>query len=217
MTALPSTSPPPRRPWSALLCAAALGCGPTIRHTLPTADQRHITYEDLCHLQDWYDQRTAHNIPTFRVIDEQASETAARNPDEDGHRHSAALGEGTYLIASLEDRLRFDRLLRDEYDRVPVLALVAPEARVQVHVAFWQVGTIRRIRPDVDITIAVDGGEPRSFPSHPCVGEYLFGREAYEMRHNVMSAESARARGEIPAAYAPDAGVADAPAATDGP
>lgn len=204
-------SAPPPRPWPALLCAAALGCGPTIRHALPTSDQRHITYEDLCHLQDWYDQRSAHATPPFRVIDEQATETTDRAPDEHGHLRSGALGEGTYLLASREDRVRFDRLLRDEYDRLPRLALAAPEADVRVHVAFWQTGSIRRIRPDVPVTVTVGGGEPVELPSHPCVGEFLFGAEAYAMRHNVMSAESARARGEIPAAYAGDAGAAPTP------
>lgn len=212
MTALPPSALV--RPWVALLCAASLGCGPTIRHTLPTVDQRHITYEDLCHLQDWYDQRTAAGAPPFRVIDEQATETTDLAPDEHGHLHSVTRGEGTYLIASSEDRRRFDRLLRDEYSSLPSLAITTPEAQLRVHVSFWQTGSIRRIRPDVDVTLDVSG-ESHDLPSHPCVGEFLFGAQAYAMRRNVLSAESARARGEIPAAYA-DAGTADGTDATVG-
>lgn len=195
---------PSSRPWPALLWALALGCGPTIRHTLPTSDQRHITYEDLCHLQDWYDQRTAANVPAFRVVDEQSTETADRAPDESGRLRRVALGEGTYLITSREDRARFDRLLRAEYAALPALSLAAPEGSVRVHVSFWQTGSIRRIRPDMGVTLEVDGAR-HELPSHPCVGEFLFGAQAYAMRHNVMSAERARARGEIPAAYAGDA------------
>ena len=195
------------RPWVAALCALALGCGPTIRRTLPTSDQRHITYEDLCHLQGWYDQRTVSRAAPFRVMDEQSAETADRAPDEHGHLRHVAFGEGTYLVASRDDRARFDQLLRDEYADLPALNLVGPETRVRVHVAFWQTGSIQRIRPDVGVRLEVDGATIE-LPSHPCVGEFLFGAEAYAMRHNVLGAERARARGEIPADYT-DAGTSD--------
>lgn len=210
----------PLRPPVALLCVLALGCGPTIRRTLATNDQRHITYEDLCHLQSWYDQRNASNAPPFRVVDEQSTETAEREPDENGRLRRVELGEGTYLIASREDRLRFNQLLRSEYSNLPSMAITGPEGSVRVHVSFWQTGTIRRIRPDVDVTVEANGSR-HELPSHPCVGEFLFGAQAYAMRRNVIEAERARARGEIPAAYlgdasveaAADAAVADAPVA----
>jgi hypothetical protein len=204
MSALPDSAS--LRPPVALLCALALGCGPTIRHTLATNDQRHITYEDLCHLQGWYDQRAASNAPPFRVVDEQSTETTEREPDEHGHLRHVELGEGTYLVASREDRVRFHQLLREEYARLPSLAITAPEANVRVHVSFWKTGTIRRIRPDVEVTVEV-GGNRVELPSHPCVGEFLFGEQSYAMRHNVLEAERARARGEIPAAYVGDAAV----------
>ncbi len=208
-----SAPPVIARPWAAALCAFALGCGPTIRRTLPTNDQRHITYEDLCHLQDWYDQRARGHAAPLRVVDEQSTETSDRAPDEHGRLRHVALGEGTYLVASRDDRVRFDRLLRDEYADLPALNLVGPETRVRVHVAFWQTGSIRRIRPDVEVRLEVDGTSTE-LPSHPCVGEFLFGAQAYAMRHNVLDAERARARGEIPPTYA-DAAVTDA-ATTDG-
>jgi hypothetical protein len=213
MIPLPSFTPV--RPWAAVLCASVLGCGPSIRHALPTHDQRHITYEDLCHLQVWYDQRAAALAPAFRVMSEQSTETADRAPDENGHLRHVVLGEGTYLVASREDRIRFDRLLHDEYSDLPPLALTAAEGNVNVHVSFWQTGSIRRIRPDVEVTLEFDA-HTYQLPSHPCVGEFLFGTQAYAMRHNVISAESARARGEIPAAYVGDAAVpGDAAAVTD--
>lgn len=198
---------PAARPWVAALCALALGCGPTIRRRLPTSDQRRITYEDLCHLQGWYDQRARSNAPPLRVVDEQSTETADRAPDEGGRLRRVAFGEGTYLVASLDERTRFDRLLRDEYDDLPRLNLAGADTRVRVHVAFWQTGSIRRIRPDVGVSLEVDGVS-HDLPSHPCVGEFLFGAQAYEMRRNVLDAERARARGEIPRAYT-DAALAD--------
>jgi len=195
------------RPWVAALCALTLGCGPTVRRTLPTSDQRHITYEDLCHLQSWYDQRTLNRAPPFRVVNEQSTETTDRAPDERGRLRHVAFGEGTYLVASQDDRARFDRLLRDEYADLPPLNLVGPETRVRVRVGFWQTGSIRRIRPDVEVRLEVDGATTE-LPSHPCVGEFLFGAQAYAMRHNVLGAERARARGEIPADYT-DAATSD--------
>ncbi len=198
---------PIARPWVAALCALALGCGPTIRRALPTSDQRHITYEDLCHLQGWYDQRALSRAAPFRVVDEQSTETTDRAPDERGRLRHVALGEGTYLVSSRDDRRRFDRLLRDEYADLPTLNLVGPDTRVRVHVAFWQTGAIRRIRPDVEVRLDVDGTAVE-LPSHPCVGEFLFGTEAYAMRHNVLDAERSRAHGEIPPAYT-DAATTD--------
>lgn len=210
-----SPHPHAARPWVAALCALALGCGPTIRRRLPTSDQRRITYEDLCQLQGWFDQRAQSHAPPLRVVDEQSTETSDRAPDEGGRMRRVALGEGTYLVASRDDRARFDRLLRDEYDDLPRLNLTGPEAAVRVHVAFWQTGSIRRIRPDVEVALEVDGAS-HTLPSHPCVGEFLFGDQAYAMRRNVLDAERARARGEIPRAYT-DAGADDAPgAAADG-
>ena len=206
-----------RRPIGSYLALFSLavvgGCGPGIRHQLATADQRHITYDDLCHLQDWFDQRAAAHAPAFRVLNETATDTARVEPDERGRMTHAALGEGTWIISGREDRLRFDRLLHDEYSRLPQLSLFGEDTQLHVHVAYWQTGSIRRIRPDVEVTLEVDGTTVE-LPSHPCMGEYLFGTEAYAMRRNVMSAESARSRGEIPAGYA-DAGTPAADASDD--
>lgn len=175
-------------------------CGPTVNRDLTTMPQRHITYDDMCHLQDYFDQRSATHARPFRVVNEQSTETSRQEADERGQMRPVVLGEGTYLIETHSDRVRLAQLLRDEYRRLPALALSGPDERIQLRIGWWQSGTIRRIRPDVDVDLVVRG-EHHELPAHPCVGEYLFGDDAYAMRRNVISAESARSHGALPAAY----------------
>lgn len=186
-----------------LLVASLLSlsaCGPAVNRDLTEMPQRRITYDDLCHLQTYFDQRATSHAHPFRVVQEQSTETSRREADEHGTMRPVVLGEGTYLIETRSDRERLAQLLREEYHRLPPLPVAAADVRVQLRIGWWQSGTIRRIRPDVDVDLVVRG-EHHELPAHPCVGEFLFGDDAYTMRRNVMAAESARSHGEIPAAY----------------
>lgn len=215
------------------LALLTLSCGPGIKHNdLLSIEQRRITYDDMCHLQDYFDQRTSGHLPSFRVVNEMSTETSRVEADEHGAMRPLVLGEGTYVIAARSDRVRFRQLLREEYRRVPDMAMTGPEARVQVKVTWWQAGGIRRVRNEGEIEVSVDGRE-FNFPPHPCVGEFLFGSEAYAMRRRFMESERIRARGGIPtellpadasalptepeaAASAPDATAPMAPSTTGG-
>lgn len=216
----------PLKPLSVVSLALAVtatlgaGCGAASRRDLGAIPQRQITYDDMCHLQDYFDQRAAAHAQPFRAENEQSTETSRVEPDERGQPRRVTLGEGTYRVTDHSDRTRFNRLLHDEYHRLPTqLHLTRPEAEVQVHVGWWQSGTIRRLRPDLDIDLTVNG-ETHSLPFNPCVGEFLFGDAPYAMRRNVLDAERARAHGEIPRQYLPDGGppedtAPDAPVPSD--
>lgn len=198
--------------------AAITACGPGVQRNLMEIPQQRITYDDMCHLQDHFDQRAQAGARPFRVINELSNETSREEPDENGRMRRAVLGEGTYVVASRTDRRRLRQLLRDEYRRLPALRMTAEEGEVRVRIGWWQSGTIRRVRPDTDIEVTAVDGTTVTLPPHPCVGEFLFGDEPYAMRRNILEAERARARGEIPAAYRhDDAGAAetDAPLSHD--
>ncbi|MBI5514644.1 MAG: hypothetical protein HY909_12790 [Deltaproteobacteria bacterium] len=187
----------------------ALGCGPGARRDLASVPLRQITYDDMCGLQDHFDQRATAHAGAFRAANEQSTETSREEPDEHGRPRRVVLGDGTYLIAERSDRARLRQLLREEFRRLPELHILRRGADVRVHLGWVQTGALRRARSDVPMEVIVDG-EATELPAHPCVGEFLFGDEAYTMRRNIMAAERARAHGEIPAAYlhAEDAGVA---------
>lgn len=179
-----------------------------MRRDLTTVRQQQVTYDDLCHLQDYFDQRAAAHAQPFRVTNEQSLETSRLEADEHGQMRPVTVGEGTYQIRDRGDRLRLRQLLREEYRRLPDMRLLPHDTVVNVHASWWQSGTIRRLRPDTEVEITV-GGESYEFPYQPCVGEFLWGDNAYTMRRNVVGAERARARGEIPTQYLHDDGGAD--------
>ncbi len=190
-----------RRPWSVsllALTAALSACGPSVRRDLGSVQQSAITFDDMCHLQDYFDQRVASHAPALRAFDELSTETTREARDEHGRMRPIVLGEGTYVVSQRSDRLRLHRLLREEYSRVPTdLGLTAVEAQVRVRVNWWQAGGIRRVRNDGPVVIT-HGEHTATLPPHPCVGEFLFGERAYEMRRCFVEADRARARGEIP-------------------
>lgn len=208
MSSRPTT--PTRALAAVAVLALAASCGPTVRRDLTAMPQRQITYDDMCRLQAHFDQRAAAHAAPYRVIDEQSLETSRQAEDERGQMRPVVVGEGTYVIRDRTDRLALRRLLRQEYDRLPDLRALGREGEVRLHVHWWRSGTIRRLIPEEEIALLVNG-ESHELPHNPCVGEFLFGDEAYAMRRNVMSAERARAHGELPREYLPDGGAAPAP------
>lgn len=189
-------------PRPALLLAVALAaaaCGPSIRHDLGNVRQSAITYDDMCHLQDYFNQRIESRARPLRAVNELSTETSREERDDRGVMRPVIIGEGTYVLATRTDRVRFRRLLREEYQRLPDMHITRAEESVEVKVNWWQAGGIRRVRSDSSIEITA-GGDSVSLPPHPCVGEFLFGEPAYVMRQCFLEAQRARAEGRIPGA-----------------
>lgn len=192
-----------------------VSCGPAVVRDLMEIPQQRVTYDDLCDLQAHFDQRAQGHAAPYRVLNETANETSREEPDERGRMRRVVLGEGTYIVAARTDRRRLRQLLRAEYRRLPRLAVGGEEGELRVRLGWWQSGSIRRVRPDMDIELITADGSTVTLPPHPCVGEFLFGDEPYTMRRNILAAERDRARGELPAAYLhPDAGPEGADASS---
>lgn len=173
----------------------------------------------MCRMQEYFDQRNAANAPPLRVVDEDMTEARGVNQEGDRREHQTSLGEGTYVVSDIAARRRLRRLLRDEYDRLPEVARIHNEDPVRVHVHFWSSGPIRRLRPDRAVEIHI-ADNTLTLPFNPCVGEFLFGAEAYGIRRRFLANEAARARGELPMPTHPmsdeiDAGPSTAPAPSD--
>jgi hypothetical protein len=179
--------------------ALPLACSPAPRRNLATIPQRQITFDDMCGLQDYFDQRNAAHAPPFRVIDEQSTTAEGTQPDEHGRMQHIQVGDGTYVITDRDARRRLRRLLRDEYVRLPRLHFGGQEGEVHVRVEWWSSGQMRRLRPDRRIEVATER-EVVTLPFDPCVGEFLFGAPVYALRRHVLDSDRARAHGEVAAA-----------------
>lgn len=188
---------PRQAPLSLLAATLALACGPAIRHDLGAVQQSAITFDDMCNLQEYFDQRVESHAQPLRVMNEQSTETTREERDEQGVLRPVVMGEGTYVLATRTDRVRFHRLLRDEYRRLPPMGFTGPEQQVRVKVSWWQAGGIRRVRAGTDIEVSAEEGS-WTLPPHPCVGEFLFGQPAYVMRRCFLESQRARAAGQIP-------------------
>jgi hypothetical protein len=186
-------------PFAALAAGFVLvSCGPSSRRDLSAIPQRQITFDDMCHLQDYFDQRNATRArPGFRALEEASNETAETEPDEHGRMRRAVIGEGTYLVADRRARRRLRQLLDEEFQGLPSLEMTSPGTAVRVHVAWWASGQVRRLRPDRTIQVST-GERTLELPFNPCVGEFLFGAPVYALRRSFLDAENARSRGEIP-------------------
>lgn len=196
---VPSSAAMPRHVLLLTVTLAAAACGPSIRHDLGAVRQSAITYDDMCHLQEYFNQRIESRARPLRALNELSTETSNVERDDHGVMRPVVIGEGTYVLSTRTDRVRFRRLLREEYQRLPEMHLTRTEETVQVKVTWWQAGGIRRVRADSAIEVTA-GGESVSLPPHPCVGEFLFGEPAYVMRQCFHEAQRARAEGRIPGA-----------------
>lgn len=204
--------------WFAFACVAPAmlsSCGPAVARDLSEIPQRQITFDDMCHLQDFFDQRNAtRGARGFRAVDEQQTETAGSEPDERGQMRRVVLGEGTYIVTGWRAKRRLRELLEAEYVRLPSVHLEGRESDVRVHVHWWASGQMRRLRPDREIELTA-GGETVALPFNPCVGEFLFGAPIYALRRHVFESDRARAHGELPPPV-PIAGDEDAGGASSG-
>jgi hypothetical protein len=188
---------------SALFClilsATVPSCGPASKRDLSQIPQRQISFDDLCRLQAYFDQRNHSPARAFRVIDETQSTIETTVVEDDGRQRTRTVevGTGEYEITDRPARRRLQQLLDEEYDRVPDLGLLQRGARVRVRVRFWLSNAVRRLVPESPITITGPLGSA-SIPFNPCVGEFLFGSEVYRMRRRIMDDANARALGRIP-------------------
>jgi len=193
----------------ALFISIVTGCGPASRRDFSGFPQRRITYEDMCSLQNFFDERnSSHGSIISATEAEDSTETQDTEPDENGTMRRAVLGEGTYTIRDRRVRRRLRQLLSEEYERIPELTIGGQESdrSVKLRVGWWASGQMRRLRPDQEITVTDERGNTVNLPFNPCVGEFLFGSNVYALRRQFFSADNARARGELP----PESAVFDA-------
>lgn len=161
-----------------------------------------MTFDDLCGLQEYFDERRTNMLAPPKALDE----TVATNDK------GLTMGEGTYRLSDAVARTRFARLLRDEYSGVDpkiIKAVAASEGDVTVHVKWWDSGKIRRLRTENDVVLKTSVAEVE-LPANMCVSDLLFGDQIYEMRARYLRNEVDMATGKpapAPAAPTPSPGA----------
>lgn len=191
-------------------------CGPSVRRDLSTLPQRRITYDDMCHLQDFFDDRESAHGPDFRSPDEHVTEAQRDAPSPQGAPRRGIVGEGEYIVSDGPARARLRRMILEEYKDVDANHPALNAEVLHVEVGWWSTGPVRRLRPDRPVVL-VAGPRRLELPFHPCIGELLFARSLYRMRHELVSPPAspppAALTSEIPPPPTPDS---PPPAATPG-
>jgi hypothetical protein len=159
----------------ALSTAAMFGCAVGVRRDLSKTPPNEVIFDDQCHLQDYFDDmaRGFQSPPTLIRSDE--IQTIESDRSLGGHS-TYRFGENTSLKA-----LR--RLLSENWKPVPKEILDADQVDVEVR---WceKVGT-RWVVNDDKVHLS-GGGKVVSLAPHPCLTSFLFGKDLYERRREVL-------------------------------
>lgn len=149
-----------------------------------------MTFDDLCKLQEYFDERRTNMLAAPKPLDEVQSTSVK----------GLTIGEGTYRLDDALVRKRFARLLREEYNGVDpkiVQAVASSEGNVTVRVRWWDAGKVRRLRVEDDIVLTTTLGIVE-LPANMCVSDLLFGDQIYEMRARYLRNEVDMATGKTP-------------------
>jgi hypothetical protein len=174
----------------ALSTAAIIGCAVGVRRDLSKTPPNEVIFDDHCHLQDYFDDmaRGLETPPTLVRSDEIQTIESDRSL---GGRSVYRFGDNSSLKA-------FRRLLAENWKPVPVEIMQASEVDIEVR---WceKVGT-RWVVNDDKVELS-GGGKVVSMAPHPCLTSFLFGKDLYERRREVLG---------LPAIPAPVAASQDA-------
>ena len=163
----------------ALFCASlsltlALGaCGPSLRRggEFTPKRVRATLFADECKLQPYHDK----NPPPPRLLSDQ-------NISEDS---AVAWGRATYRLRGAAQALALRSLLDRTYDGLKFES--APTSPIQLEVRYHLRGGRRQIPIGAKTVVRGLGQDPVVLPYHPCIGAFLFGREHYAARRQLVA------------------------------
>jgi hypothetical protein len=155
--------------------AAMFGCAVGVRRDLSKTPPNQVIFDDHCHLQDYFDDmaRGFQSPPVLIRSDEIQTIESDRSL---GGRSTYRFGDNTSLKA-----LR--RLLGENWKPVPAEIMGADHVDVEVR---WceKVGT-RWVVNDDEVQLS-GGGKTVSLAPHACLTSFLFGKDLYERRREVL-------------------------------
>jgi hypothetical protein len=176
--------------FAAVFAVATVGCSVGVRRDLSRTSPNEVIFDDHCHLQDYFDDmaRGLESPPALIRSDEIETVDTEKTL---GGRNAYRFGENSSLKA-------FRKILMENWKPVPPEILQADQVDVEVR---WceKVGT-RWVVNDDKVALS-GGGKAVSMAPHPCLTSFLFGKDLYERRREVLGLPTIAA----PVAAAPDA------------
>jgi hypothetical protein len=159
----------------ALPTAAMIGCAVGVRRDLSKTSPNEVIFDDHCQLQDYFDDmaRGLESPPTVLRSDEIQTLDSDRSLG----------GRSAYRLAANTSLKAFRKLLGENWKPVPAEILQADEIDIEVR---WceKVGT-RWVVNDDKVKLS-GGGEAVSLAPHPCLTSFLFGKDLYDRRREVL-------------------------------
>jgi hypothetical protein len=199
-----------RRTWvitGAVLLAAGVGCGIGIRRDLSNIPPGQVGFDDMCHLQEYFDALEINTSPPPRVISALDLEGQSGGKPVRGGKERVAF-DNDYLLKTVR------RVLHENWRGLPDQLDTADKVEIEVK---WseKAGTKRVVTDDsAELTI---GAHSWSLPYHPCLSDLLYGAPLYKQRRLMWGLPLPGAPAPAPAAGVTTSVPAVAPhAATDG-
>jgi hypothetical protein len=158
-----------------LSTAAMVGCAVGVRRDLSKTPPNEVIFDDHCQLQDYFDDvaRGLETPPTLVRSDEIQTIDSDRSLG----------GRSAYRFAANTSLKAFRRLLAENWKPLPAEIMQADELDIEVR---WceKVGT-RWVVTDDQVQLS-GGGKAVSMTPHPCLTSFLFGKDLYERRREVL-------------------------------
>jgi hypothetical protein len=175
---------------------AAVGCGIGIGRDLRQVPTQTVVYDDVCKVQQYYDDITQGFVHAPAIVTSTEVERAT-GPQPRGGVTTFAFEEDPQLKV-----LR--RVLDENWQKLPPKLMAAP--RVELQVKWAEKAGVRRVvtTEDAQITYA---STTSYLPYHVCLSELLFGAPLYRTRREMLG---------LPPLPTNDGGVSDGARASDG-
>jgi hypothetical protein len=149
-----------------------------------------VVYDDMCGLQQYFDEIAGGTIKPPRVVRTTEFEKT------EGKR--AGGGKTTFAFETHDQIATLRRVLQQNWKKVPPELLAADRVEIEVHWA--ERASVRRAVTD-DVASISDGKESWDMKYQVCLSELLFGAPLYATRRDML--------GLPPIASLPDAGAPD--------
>ena len=169
------------------LAVAVGGCGIAIQRDLSSVKVNEVAYDDLCHLQDYFDSLKDTSMAPPQELFNQA---LTSDTGEEG-------GKSRYRFNSEFQLKTVRRVLTENWKRLP--EKVASADPIELEVRWSQKAGLRRVVTTEEAVLQV-GDRSYYLPYHVCLSELLFGEPLYETRRTFLALPSSQSSRQRPVA-----------------
>ncbi len=158
-----------------LSTAAMVGCAVGVRRDLSKTSPNEVIFDDHCQLQEYFDDvaRGLQSPPAMIRSDEiQTVDT-----------EKTLGGRSAYRLAANSSLKPFRKLLMENWQPVPAEIMQSDEVEVEVR---WCEKLGARWVVNDDKVELKGGGKAVALAPHPCLTSFLFGKDLYDRRREIL-------------------------------